>query len=94
MPLNLAKSLVIKDGVLIQELSSESVLLDVDSEQYFGLDDVGTQMLMTLKQSPSIQVAFDRLLTQYEVDPEQLKQDLLSFIEQLVQHDLVELTEA
>ena len=90
----LTSKLRIKDDVLIQELGGEAVFLNLESEEYFGTDDIGTDMLMTLKEMLSIQEAYDRLLEKYDVEPEQLKQDLLDFIEKLIQHGLVKITDS
>ena len=48
--------------VLVRELEGESVLLNLDSEAYFGLDEVGTRMWAVLTTSPTIQAAYDELL--------------------------------
>ena len=84
----------IPEGVLVQNLEDESVLLNIESEQYFGLDDVGTFMWETLKETESIQSAYEKLLAAYEVEPERLHQDLHALIEQLAENGLVEVTEA
>jgi Coenzyme PQQ synthesis protein D (PqqD) len=90
--LKLTHQIEIAPDVLIQELGSELVLLNLASEAYFGLDDVGNAMWSALKETGSVQSAYDRLLEQYDVDPEVLKQDLLNLIEQFVEHDLVKIT--
>jgi Coenzyme PQQ synthesis protein D (PqqD) len=79
----------IPDDVLISHLQDESVILHLDSERYFGLDEVGTRMLTVLSASDSIEAAYEQLLAEYEVDPPQLRQDLTSLIESLVQQGLV-----
>jgi hypothetical protein len=94
MPLTLNQALRVNENVLIQDLGGESVLLNLDSEQYFGLDDIGTDMLSMLKESLSIQATYDRLLQKYDVEPQQLQQDLLELVEQLVEHGLVQVAEA
>lgn len=78
--------------VLIQDLVGESVLLNLENEEYFGLDKVGTRMLTVLTESESTQVAYDNLLEEYEVETEQLQQDLLNFIEKLINYGLLEIT--
>ena len=83
----------IPDGVLVRELQGESVLLNINTESYFGLDDVGTRMWAALTSSPSIQAAFDILLAEYEVDSAQLLADLRNFIEKLAALGLIELTD-
>ncbi|MEM8637382.1 MAG: PqqD family protein [Cyanobacteria bacterium P01_G01_bin.54] len=75
--------------VLIQDLGGEAVLLDLESEQYFGLDDVGTRMLQVLDASESLQVAYGQLLAEYEVEPAMLRQDLQAFVQELQAHGLI-----
>ena len=44
MTLKLTHHVTISREVLFQELDGEAVLLDIASESYFGLDDVGTRI--------------------------------------------------
>lgn len=90
--LTLADQIEIAPDVLVQELNGELVLLNLANEEYFGLDDVGNAMWSALKETGSVQIAYDRLLEHYDVDPQQLKQDFLNLIEQFVKHDLVKIT--
>lgn len=83
----------IPDGVLVRELQGESVLLNINTESYFGLDDVGTRMWAVLTDSPSIQAACDRLLAEYEVDPRQLSADLRTFIDKLAELGLIKISD-
>ena len=81
----------VPDEVLISGLQGESVLLNLESERYFGLDDVGTRMMSVLTNAPSIQAAYETLLEEYDVESEVLRNDLASIIEQLVEQGLVEI---
>ncbi len=80
----------IPTGVLIRELDGESVLLNLESERYFGLDEVGTRMVLCLSEAVSIQAAYETLLAEYDVDPGTLQQDLQTLIQDLLAHGLVE----
>ena len=82
----------IPDDVLISGLQSESVILNLDSERYFGLDGVGTRMMSVLTSADSIQAAYETLLEEYDVEGEVLRQDLTAIIEQMVEQGLVEIT--
>jgi uncharacterized membrane-anchored protein len=77
-------------GVMVRELEGESVLLNINSETYFGLDEIGTRMWELLTTSESIQAVYDSLLAEYDVEPEKLYQDLEILIEKLVEHGLAE----
>lgn len=79
--------------VLISQLQQDSVFLNLESERYFGLDDVGTRFFSVLTSSDSIEAAYDKLSQEYDVDPQSLRQDLLDLVESLVSHGLVEVNQ-
>ena len=90
MQISFSDRVRVPDGVLISQLQEESVILNLDSERYFGLDDVGTRMLSVLSTSDSIEAAFESLRAEYDVDGQVLRQDLLALVESLVQQGIVE----
>lgn len=79
------------EHVLVRELEGESVLLNLDSENYFGLDDVGTRMWSVLTTSDTVQESFDVLAREFDVSAEQLRTDLTRLIEALIEHGLVQI---
>ncbi len=80
-------------GVLAQRVGQETVLLHLATERYYGLDETGTAMWEALLGSASIGEAFERLLAQYEVDPEELRRGLIGFIEELRADGLVDVAD-
>ena len=84
MTISFSDRVTVPDDVLISHLQEESVILNLDSERYFGLDDVGTRFLSILTTSDSIEIAYERLRDEYDVDPEILRDDLLSLVNNLV----------
>jgi hypothetical protein len=79
------------EGVLFRELDGEAVILSLDAETYFGLDEVGTRVWGVLGQSPTIQAAFETLCLEYDVDKDQLRRDLEKFLGELVVRKLIEI---
>lgn len=75
--------------VLFQLVGSESVLLGLASEQYFGLDPVGTRIWVLLGEDSSLKAVFERLLSEYEVAPDRLETDLLTLVGRLSKAGLV-----
>jgi hypothetical protein len=95
MTISFSARVAVPESVLIRTLGDgESVLLALDSEQYFGLNASGTRMWTALTTTNSIQDAYEMLLQEYEVEPEQLRQDLEALIVQLLASDLVQLHES
>ena len=70
----------IPDGVLMRDLQGEAVILNLDSECYFGLDEVGTRMWTALTTTADVAAATEALLAEFEVEPEQLRTDLDEFV--------------
>ena len=90
MQISFSDRIRVPDDVLISRLQEESVILNLGSERYYGLDDIGTRMLSVLSTSNSIQAAYESLLEEYDVDRQVLRQDLLTLVESLVQKGIVE----
>ena len=80
------------EEILISGVQGESVILNLNSERYLGLDEVGTRMFSVLTESNSIQAAYETLLEEYDVEGEVLRRDLISIIEQLVEQGVAEIT--
>jgi ornithine carbamoyltransferase len=81
------------DTVFAQEVDGEMVLLDMNSENYFGLDAVGTDIWQAMQENESLTDVLSVLLAQYEVEEEVLKKDLLTFVEKLQESGLVKVEE-
>ena len=77
------------DDVLFQEVGGEAVLLKLASENYFGLDAVGTRIWILLNDDAGLTRAFDILSDAYEVEAEVLERDLLSLVERMADAGLV-----
>lgn len=92
MQISFSDRVQVPEGILISNLQDESVILNLDSERYFGLDNVGTRILTVLTNSDSIQSAYESLLAEYDVDHAVLRQDLLALIENLLQQGLVQVS--
>ena len=92
MQISFSDRVQVPEGVLISRLQDEAVILNLDSERYFGLDNVGTRILTVLTNSDSIEAAYESLLAEYDVDRTVLRQDLLALIESLQQQGLVQVS--
>ncbi len=92
MQISFSDRVRIPDDVLISRLQEESVILNLDSERYFGLDDVGTRILSVLTNSDSIEAAYESLLTEYDVDRAMLRDDLLALVANLLQQGIVQIS--
>lgn len=89
--MNLNQTITLSPDVISQEVSGETVLLDLGSENYFGLDEVGTRIWQLIEQTGNLQAVFDTMLEEYEVEEEQLHEDLENLIGEVSKIGLVTL---
>ena len=80
--------------VLVRLLDQESVLLNLETERYFSLDETGTRMWQLLTTSPDIDAAYQELLAEYDVQPELLRENLTELVGHLVEHGLLQILAA
>ncbi len=85
----LASRVAVPRHVLVRALDKESVLLNLETERYFGLDEVGTRMWQLLTTSPSIDEAYRQLLAEYDVGADELRDNLLELLDRLLANGLV-----
>lgn len=89
--MNLNQKVTFAETVFAQEVDGEMVLLDMESENYFGLDEVGTSIWQAMQEKENLQDVLALLLEQYEVEQEMLENDLSAFVDKLVESGLVKL---
>ena len=83
---------VVPSHVLFRLLDKESVLLNLETERYFGLDETGTRMWELLTTSANIGVAYQQLLVEFDVDPELLRTNLTDLLVRLMEGGLLQVT--
>jgi len=86
-----ATKISISKEALSQEVNGETVILDLKSENYFGLDKVGTRIWQLLQEYGDVQKTFEIMLEEFDVDAEQLEMDINELLEKLIASGLVKI---
>jgi hypothetical protein len=92
--MNLNQTITLSPEVISQEVSGETVLLDLESENYFGLDEVGTRIWQLIKEGGDLRVIYNTLLDEYEVEEQRLQTDLEALLGEIAGLGLVTLEAA
>ena len=88
---SLADCVTVPSHVLFRVLDKESVLLNIETERYFGLDETGTRMWQLATTAPKVEVAYQQLLDEYEVQADLLRKDLIELLNRLVENGLLQI---
>ena len=89
---SLADRVTVPAHVLVRFLDKESVLLNIETERYFGLDETGTRMWQLVTVASSVDAAYAQLLDEYDVEAELLRSNLTELLTRLVENGLLQVT--
>jgi len=89
--MNLNQTITLSPDVISQEVSGETVLLDLESEHYFGLDEVGTRIWQLAKETDDLNAIYQTLLAEYDVAEIRLQQDLDNLLAEISSLGLITL---
>ena len=87
-PLTLDDRLVIPASVISRDLDGETVMLNLDSGIYFGLDPVGTVIWKHVRETGRLRDIRDVLMAEFDVTADVATQDLLRLAEHFVSRGL------
>lgn len=80
----------VPQDVLVQRLpDDESVFLNLSTEEYYGLDAIGTAMWAALTETGTTERALERLVEEFRIDPEVLHRDLHALVVRLEARGLI-----
>jgi hypothetical protein len=89
---NLSSRLEISPDVVTREVGDETMLLDLASGTYFGLDAVGGRIWQALEAGASLTEACDQIEGEFDVTRTQLEADVLALTQRIVDQGLGSIT--
>ena len=79
----------ISPNVLLQEVDDETILLDIESEEYFSLNEIGTVFYELLQEHKNLAKVLQELQNYFDAPKEQLEKDLFAFVKALDEKKLI-----
>lgn len=75
--------------VIVRRIGDETVLLDLESGTYFGLDPVGARMFELIGEGRALGRIREAMLGEFDVTEDRLREDLEKLVGDLQGHGLV-----
>ena len=82
------------DDVIFQPLKDEIILLNMKTQKYFGLDDVGSDIWRLLVECGDLETVADRMIAEYDADRDTIRKDLGILIDRLLEAGLLKTVES
>ena len=78
-----------RDRVLVQRADDQWILLDVESGQYYALDEVSGRVWDLCDGSHSVSTMVAALCQEYDAQAETVQEDVLAFLGEMAEEKLV-----
>jgi Coenzyme PQQ synthesis protein D (PqqD) len=84
-------TVTVPDHVVFRVFAAETVVLNIDTGQYHGLNPVAGRMLETLQRTSDLETAARDLAGEFEQPVERIERDLRAFCDDLAGRGLLEI---
>ena len=87
--MNLTDKPTIPAQVMARQVGDETVILDLGSGTYFGLDPVGARIWQLIGEGNTLGEICDTMLDEYDVAREALERDVVELADKLLEQKLI-----
>ena len=87
--MNLTDKPTIPAQVMARQVGDETVILDLGSGTYFGLDPVGARIWQLIGEGKTLGEICDTMLDEYEVTRGDLERDVVELADKLLEQKLI-----
>ncbi len=77
------------EEILSSSINNETVMMDIESGQYIGLDPIATRIWALIEQPISFGQLCETLTSEYDVSMDQCKMDVATFLDKSTEANLV-----
>jgi hypothetical protein len=88
--ISLKDTVVQGEGNIVSDMGGDKVMLSVKNGKYYNLGDIGGEIWELIKSPTSITKLVDMLTVSYEVEESECLQQVLSYLEHLLNEGLIE----
>ncbi len=89
--ISLETKITIPETLLLQKVDEETILLDINTQEYFSLNELGGIIWELLSKNNNLKEVKDELLVTYDINEKQIIDDILNFISALIKKGLIEI---
>lgn len=84
-------TVVARDDHVATTLDGETVLLNNETGTYQGLRGVGPEVWAAIQEPTTVEAVVETIATNYDVDASRCERDVRDFLQELADHQLVEI---
>lgn len=81
------------EGLVCSDMDGETVLLSVESGNYFGMDSIGSRIWGLIEEPRPVSRLCQALIEEYDVEPSQCERDVIAYLTQLAKEGLIRVSD-
>lgn len=78
------------ESIIHSKLDDEIVMLSIEKGKYFGLNPVGSRIWELIEEPKTVSTIISTLADEYEVSLETCEKDLLHFLSQMAEQQIIQ----
>jgi hypothetical protein len=93
MPQKITPDTTIKRNIEVfaSEIDDEVVMMNIESGRYYGMDAVGSRIWELISEKIRVRDLIAALMKEYDVGEEQCRSDVMEFLHELSDQNLIEI---
>ncbi|MEY8717063.1 lasso peptide biosynthesis PqqD family chaperone [Francisella philomiragia] len=87
--LNMENQLYKNEDIYSSEVDGETIMMNIDNNAYYTTQEIGNRIWELLDSLNTPKAICEQLMQEYEVSQEQCQNDVLQFLEQLLDNSII-----
>lgn len=80
--------------IIHSDMDGDTVMMDAEQGKYFGLDKIATRIWGLLEEEMSVDKVCQKLHKEYDISEQDCLQDVLDFINEMAENNVIEIKKA
>jgi hypothetical protein len=89
--INMESKITANDNVIWREVDEEAVILNIDTNNYYTLNKIGTEIWKNIKSNNKLGDIVKKVMNRYEVNEKRLLKDIEKLAAALQNEDLIKI---
>lgn len=90
--IGMSTKIIRNEEIDASDLDGEKVMMNLDKGEYFMMNEVGSKIWDAIEEKVTVNHIIDELLSEYDVDLDTCKEEVLEFLGQLKNAELISIS--
>ncbi|MED5243368.1 lasso peptide biosynthesis PqqD family chaperone [Priestia megaterium] len=79
------------EGNIVSDMGNEKVMLNIENGKYYNLGEIGGDIWESISKPTQVNELVNHIVKKYDVQTDKCKEEVISFLENMYQENLIEL---